>query len=232
VPRILVADDERSLRDALARFIRSLHMEVVTVGSGDEAAALLSGCDLLITDLRMPGLDGMGLLAEARRRRPELPVILLTGHASGTRAVDAMRAGAANFLTKPFELDELEHAIRTALGVGAAPAPIPTRVATRPGEVILGESGAAQALRLLTTRAAASAAAVLITGEPGAGKEVVARAVHAESPRAASPFVVVSCGKTLLESELLGHVKGDAPGAPTARTGPVGAADGGALFLD
>jgi DNA-binding NtrC family response regulator len=167
-------------------------------------------------------------------------VILLTGHATVSLAVQAMRAGAANFLTKPFELDDLEQAIRAALGAPAAVRARPKTpsvgvVTTRSGEVFIGESGAAQALRLLTRRVAASDATVLITGESGAGKEVVARAVHAQSKRARMPFVAVNCGaipETLLESELFGHVKGAFTGATQARIGRFGAAEGGTLLLD
>jgi DNA-binding NtrC family response regulator len=235
VARILIADDERSLREALARFIRSLGMDVVGVADGNEAAAALHQCDLLISDLRMPGMDGMALLAEARRRRPDLPVILLTGHATVSLAVEAMRAGAANFLTKPFELDDLEQAIRAALGGPARPAKPPAAVNPRSGEVFIGESGAAQALRLLTRRVAQSDATVLVTGESGSGKEVVARAIHAQSKRARMPFVAVNCGaipEALIESELFGHVKGAFTGATTARIGRFGAAEGGTLLLD
>src|SRR5262245_61097951 len=120
-------------------------MEPVAVASGDDALGKLDGCDLVISDLRMPGLDGMSLLAEARRRRPDLPSIMTTGHATVDLAVEAMRAGAANFITKPFELDDLEQAVRAALRVEAR---APTRSAgnagaTRAGEVFIGESAAA-----------------------------------------------------------------------------------------
>jgi DNA-binding NtrC family response regulator len=240
VPRVLIADDERSLRDALLRFIRSLGMEAEAFASGEEVLPRLEGCDLVITDLRMPGMDGMSLLGEVRRRKPDLPVIVLTGHATVALAVEAMRGGAANFLTKPFELDDFEQAVRAALGAPAAARARSQQksvgaVSTRSGEVFIGESGAAQALRLLARRVAASEATVLVTGESGAGKEVVARAVHAQSKRAKMPFIAVNCGaipEALLESELFGHVKGAFTGATQARVGRFGAADGGTLLLD
>jgi DNA-binding NtrC family response regulator len=204
VPRVLIADDDRSLRDALVRFIRSLEMEAIAFATGEELIARLDGSDLVITDLRMPGMDGMSLLGEVRRRKADLPVIVLTGHGTVALAVEAMRNGAANFLTKPFDLDDFEQAVRAGLGAPAAararpPSKSVGAVSTRSGEVFIGESGAAQALRLLTRRVAASDATVLVTGESGAGKEVVARAVHAQSKRVRMPFVAVNCGVKLVD---------------------------------
>src|SRR5262249_8263091 len=112
VPHVLIADDDRSVREALIACIKSLGLEPQGVDSGDAGVAFLDACDLLISDVRMPGMDGMALLAEARRRRPDLPVIMLTGHATVDLAVQAMRAGAANFIEKPFEIDDLEQAVR------------------------------------------------------------------------------------------------------------------------
>src|SRR5262252_8746831 len=119
VPRVLVADDDRAVREALMACIRSLGLEPEGVSSGDEALPLLDRCDLMISDIRMPGMDGMVLLGEARKRRPELPVIMLTGHGTVDLAVQAMRLGAANFIEKPFEIDDLEQAVRSALDASA-----------------------------------------------------------------------------------------------------------------
>ena len=226
--------------------IRSLRLEPVAVASGDEAIPLLEDCDLLISDVRMPGMDGMALLAESRRRRPDLPVIMLTGHATVDLAVQAMRAGAANFIEKPFEIDDLEQAVRAALRVASAappPASAPSRPASRSGpqpatrasDMFLGESGAAQALRSFARRVAGSDATVLIGGESGCGKEVVARTLHSQSRRARMPFVAVNCGaipENLLESELFGHLKGAFTGATQSRIGRFGAAENGTLLLD
>src|SRR5262245_27188537 len=190
------------------------------------------------TSSQPAGLDGMALLAEVRRRRPGLPVIILTGHASIATAVDAMRAGAANFLVKPVDLGDLEQAVRAALAgptVTTGPVRTDTRSQARSGEVFLGESGAAQELRQLTRRVAQSDATVLITGESGAGKEVIARSIHVQSRRARMPFVAVNCGaipETLMESELFGHVRGAFTGATQSRIGRFAAAAGGTLLLD
>src|SRR5262249_58963284 len=184
------------------------------------------------------GSEGMALLPEVRRRRPGLPVITLTGHASIATAVDAMRAGAANFLVKPVGLGDLEQAVRAALAgpaVTTGPVRTDTRSQARSGEVFLGESGAAQELRQLTRRVSQSDATVLITGESGAGKEVIARSIHLQSRRARMPFVAMNCGaipETLMESELFGHVKGAFTGATQSRVGRFAAAAGGTLLLD
>ncbi|MBI4511909.1 MAG: sigma-54-dependent Fis family transcriptional regulator [Deltaproteobacteria bacterium] len=235
--RVLIADDESPLRMALDRFVRSLGMEAECVASGHEALEKLSHCDLLLSDVRMPGMDGLQLLAQARRRRPELPVVLITGHGTISLAVEAMRAGAANFLTKPFDLQELEEVIRAALESSMPPralGPGP-RTATTSADALVGGSEAMCSLRALVTRVATSDATVLITGESGSGKEVVARAIHGQSRRARGNFVAVNCGaipEALLESELFGHVKGAFTGATQARAGHFAVAEGGTLLLD
>jgi DNA-binding NtrC family response regulator len=242
MPRVLIADDERPLRVALERFVRSLGMDAHAVASGTEAVDKLQDCDLLLTDVKMPGLDGMELLLEARRRRPELPVVLLTSYGSVDLAVRAMRAGAANFVTKPFDLDELEQVICSALGRQAQKGPPGPRAMPSPvspnstsTEVFLGVSDAICNLRDLVLRVAKSDATVLVVGESGSGKEVVARALHAQSRRGRGPFVAVNCGAipdALIESELFGHARGAFTGATQNRPGCFATADRGTLLLD
>jgi len=233
---VLIVDDERALRVALDRFVRTLGLIPDTAASGSEALGKLDGCDLVVSDVRMPGMGGLELLAEARRRRPDLPVVLLTGHGSVPLAVEAMRAGAANFLTKPFDLDELEQVIRATLEARQPSAlPAGRTVATTSSDALTGASEAVRGLRDLCARIAGSDATVLLAGESGSGKEVVARAIHAQSRRARGPFVAVNCAaipEALLESELFGHVKGAFTGATQTRPGRFAAAEGGTLLLD
>jgi DNA-binding NtrC family response regulator len=230
---VLIADDERGLRETLVRFFRSRDLEAEGVSTGAEVLARLGGFDVLVCDLALPDVEGIPFVAELRRRRPELPIIILTGHNSVTVAVDAMRAGAANFLTKPLALQDLEQAVWSAVRRGAVtPA---AKVGGRSGEVFLGESSVAEALRLLTLRFAASNAPVLITGESGAGKEVIARSIHAQGKRSTEPFIAVNCGAipdTLVESELFGHAKGAFTGATQAQSGRFVAAGNGTILLD
>jgi DNA-binding NtrC family response regulator len=243
MPRILIADDERPLRMAIERFIRSLGMESISVASGEEAMLRLSECDVLISDVRMPGIDGIQLLREARRVRPDLPVVILTGNGTVGLAVEAMRCGAANFLTKPFDLSELEQIIRGIVDPASQHAPEPRKAeqsvygppVAPVGDILLGSSPAMVELRDLVARVAPSDATVLVTGASGVGKEVVARAIHKKSKRARGPFVAVNCGaipEALLESELFGHVKGAFTGASQTRLGRFAQAQGGTLLLD
>ncbi|MFH0899642.1 MAG: sigma-54 dependent transcriptional regulator, partial [Pseudomonadota bacterium] len=250
-PRILIADDERPLRLALERFVKSLGMIPLCATCGTEALDRLGECDLLLSDVKMPGLDGMGLLAQAKQRYPGLPVILLTGHGSIQMAVEAMRVGAANFISKPFDLFELEQVIRAALEQRGIPLPAARPAPTRRTESVvagaarggtagtttdlLGNSETMRGLRELVSRVAASEATVLISGESGSGKEVVARSVHSQSRRARGPFVAVNCAavpETLLESELFGHVKGAFTGAVSTRPGRFAMSQEGTLLLD
>jgi DNA-binding NtrC family response regulator len=231
--RVLIADDERGLRETLVRFFRSRDLGAEGVASGAEVLARIGASDVLICDLALPDVEGIAFVAEVRRRRPELPIIILTGHGSVTLAVDAMRAGAANFLTKPIALQDLEQAVWSAIRRGAVTAA--AKVGGRSGEIFIGESSVAEALRLLTLRFAASNAPVLITGESGAGKEVIARSIHAQGRRAAEPFVAVNCGAipdTLVESELFGHTRGAFTGATQAQVGRFVAAGNGTILLD
>jgi len=226
--KVLVVDDDAALLTVLKALLLQAGLSVHTAADAHAALAHLEThpVDLVLTDLRMPGLDGLGLLDAVRARDPSIPVVLLTAHGSVPLAVEAMRRGAADFVQKPFDRDELLFCLQKALAVGKEAAFDPR-----------GREQAAtlRALEERIDRAAASAATVLVTGESGTGKEVVARAIHARSPRAKGPFVAVHCAAlpdALLESELFGYERGAFTGATQRKPGRVELAAGGTLFLD
>jgi two-component system response regulator PilR (NtrC family) len=239
--RILVADDERELRDMLVSFLRGEGYEVDGVEDGEAALQALRGTayDLLLTDLRMPRLDGVELLKEALALYPELLVIMLTGFATVESAVEAMRIGAYHYLQKPVRIAELSEVIKRA---------IHSRQLKLENEYlrgqlrrryrfdsIIGNSESMIEVFKVVEKVANSPTTVLITGESGTGKELIARAVHHNGPRKARPMVSVNCGAitdTLLEDELFGHVRGAYTDAHAARVGRFEQADKGTLFLD
>lgn len=237
--RILIADDEENVRKVLRNELVRKGHDVEAVAGGAEALERLAArpFDVLLSDLKMPGMDGLALLKRARELDLGTEVVLLTGQGSIPSAVEAVRAGAFDYLAKPCAIDEVEavclraasrallarenRALRQDLARGLNP--------------LLGESAPMATLRARIARTAASGAPVLILGESGTGKELVARAVHRESPRSAGPFVAVNCAglaPSLLESELFGHERGAFTGADRARAGLFESADGGTLFLD
>jgi DNA-binding NtrC family response regulator len=225
---VLVVDDDGAVGKVLSLLLEQGGLEAAHVPSAKAALELLDArpFELLLTDLRMPGMDGMQLLREVQARIPELPVIVLTAHGTVPLAVEAMRAGAADFVLKPFDRDEILYSVRKALARGPR-AP--------PAAGILGDSPAMQEAMRLLQRAARTDSTVLLLGETGTGKELAARAVHAGSPRAKGPLVAVHCAslpETLLESELFGYEKGAFTGAACRKPGRVELAQGGTLFLD
>jgi len=240
-PRVVVLDDERRMVDVIAMVLGRDGCDVR--GFGDAAAALAAierdGCDVLVTDLRMPELDGVEVLRRARALSPELPVILITAHATVGTAVAALREGAFDYVQKPFENDELRALVRRALDVTRLArenrylrAELKSRFAP---ESVVAESARMREVLELVRRAAASRSTVLVTGESGTGKELVARAVHYGSDRVGGPFVAVNCkalAEGVLESELFGHERGAFTGAERTRAGLFERADGGTLFLD
>ena len=239
--RILIVDDEASMRRILAANLRQDHHEVSEACGVQEAQRSLAAkdFDVVVTDQKMPDGEGLAVLASAHEVDPTIPVILLTAVATIELAVESMRQGAFDFLTKPFQPEVVRATVRRACeharllreNILLKDAVVRLEGASE----IYGESQAMHEVRERIGRVAPTHATVLITGETGTGKEVVARAIHRNSPRAAKPFVAVNCAaftETLLESELFGHEKGAFTGADRQRQGLFEAAHEGTLFLD
>ncbi len=240
-PRILVADDEASARSGLGTLLGDEGFEVVLAEDGPTALARVqeSAPDILVTDLRMPGMDGIELLRRAREVDPDLVVVLMTAFAEVETAVRAMQEGAEHYLTKPLQIDELVLVIRRALerrSLRNETTELRARLKERLRfDKIVGASPAMQEVFSVVEQVAPTRASVLITGESGTGKELVAQAIHENSPRSGAPFVKLHCAslaETILESELFGHEKGAFTGAAVRREGRFKQADGGTLFLD
>lgn len=236
--RILVVDDEPNIRKVLRAHLRRGGYLVEEAEDGRQALAWLNqeAFDLVISDLRMPGLDGMSLLARCREDFPGLPVILITAHGTVDSAVEAIKLGAHDYITKPFDQDELQKVILGAIRVEErGRAKFVGAAKDRGQHGMIGSSAAMRQVFDLIGRVAASPTTVLVTGESGTGKELVARALHDASGRREGPFVQVNCGaipEALFESELFGHERGAFTGAVSARPGRFELAHGGTLFLD
>src|SRR5438046_3600093 len=229
---ILIVDDEKNIREHLALYVRSLRHRAEVAPDATEALALLErhDPDVIFSDVRMAGMDGLALLREIRRRRPDAVVVLMTAYATVAEAVEAMRAGAYDYLVKPFSLDQVGLLLARVLEVQALRRENRAlrRVLDEPA--VLESASPAMARALATARqAAASDATLLLTGESGTGKNVLAAAMHAWSPRHAGPFVTISCtslAEHLLESELLGHMTGAFTSAWKDKPGRLEAARG------
>ena len=239
--RVLIVDDEPKLVTLLKSALAHRGHDVVSATGGAEALALLPGgrFDVVLTDLRMEPVDGMAVLAGARKQSPDTAVIILTAYPEVKGAVEALQQGAAHYLTKPFNFQEVAHAVEAAAATAALARENRAlhRAVAQLGGVpeITGLAPATEELRRLVAQVAPSDATVLIRGESGTGKEVAARAVHAASSRATGPFVAVNCAaiaETLLESELFGYRQGAFTGADRDREGLFEAARGGTLLLD
>ena len=238
---ILVIDDEASQREAVGGYLRKRGFTVLQADNGRRGLEILQGqvVDLVITDLRMPELDGMGVLEAARQTNPDIGVVLVTAFGSVDGAVDAMQEGAFHYLEKPIDLDELDEIVDRALERSHLVSEnelLRERIGggAQFGGIIARDPAMEEALNVVA-RAAPSRATVLVRGESGTGKELVARAVHDASPRADKPFVGVNCAalnKGLIESELFGHEKGAFTGATDRRVGRFEQANGGTLFID
>jgi DNA-binding NtrC family response regulator len=239
-PRVLVVDDKENMRKLFARILGDAYA-VTEAADGTQALALLASADfdVVVTDIQMPGADGFAVLREVKQRAPDTEVVLVTAYASIPKAVEAIKEGAYDYLSKPFDPDEVALVVARALErrrQGREAAGLKARLATVPDlHGLLGASAAMRSLHALLSQVAARDLTVLLTGETGTGKELAARAVHAESPRKAKPFVAVNCGALpadLVESELFGHAKGAFTGATMAKAGLFEEAHGGTLFLD
>ncbi len=239
--RVLVVDDEPLQVELVAGFLRRHGYEVLEASDGRAALDRFRAepVDVILADQKMPGLSGLDLLRAARQVNPEVAVIVMTAYGTIEQAVQAIKAGATDYLTKPLNLDELLHRIGQALDrrrLLRENRELREALGERHRvEGIVGESGRMQEVLSLVRRVAPSDATVLIRGESGTGKELIARAIHHASPRAAGPLVAVNCAalpESLLESELFGHEKGAFTGAQSARQGRFEAAHGGSLFLD
>ncbi len=238
---LLLVDDEAALREAIAERLADHGFLVEQASSGEDAVARLAdfAFDIIITDLRLPGLDGRAVLDAALERYPDIIAIIITGFGTVKDAVDAIKQGAADFITKPFQFDALLHVLRSALEqrrLRSENAYLRSQLEERYRiDGLVGRSRAMRNLFQLLETVAGTSSTVLITGETGTGKELAARAIHHNSSRRANRFVAINCSaipETLLEAELFGHVRGAFTGAVGARQGRLEQAHKGTLFLD
>jgi DNA-binding NtrC family response regulator len=236
--RVLIADDELNMRRVLEAILRREGYDVVTAANGlDALAAMNRDVHTVITDLKMPGLDGMGLLKKLSADYGDVPVVMITAHGSVENAVEAVKLGAFDYLEKPFEQEQIRQVVAKALSTFA--------LARRDARLeepsirgrfrLIGESYAIKQIYSVVEKVANTPSTVLITGESGTGKELIARALHENSSRHGGPFIKINCAaipKTLMESELFGYEKGAFTGAVGAKPGRFELAHGGTLFLD
>ncbi|GFE61295.1 sigma-54 dependent transcriptional regulator [Geobacter sp. AOG2] len=239
--RILIVDDELSMREFLAILLEREGYQVAVAANAEEALGQIDGSlfDLVISDVQMPGLNGIDLLARIKQTAPDTAVLMVTAFTAADQAVEAMKLGAYDYISKPFKNEEIKILISKALekqGLKRENTILRQEVAHRDGFCgIIGKSARMRELFDMIQKVASSQSSVLILGESGTGKELAARAIHECSPRKAKPFVAVNCGaipESLIESELFGHKKGAFTGAVADRPGLFEQAEGGTLFLD
>ncbi|PKN10561.1 MAG: DNA-binding response regulator, partial [Deltaproteobacteria bacterium HGW-Deltaproteobacteria-7] len=236
--KILIVDDELNMRLVLSAMLKKEGCEVSSAANGIEALQILksSKIDVVVTDLKMPDIDGMELLTRISEQYPEIPVIMITAHGSIATAVEALKKGALDYITKPFDLDELKSVISKAIKTRTLKEGelfLPPEEIERIG--IIGTSQKTMEIFDVIKRVAQTTTTVMITGETGTGKELVAEAIHYNSPRKNNPLIKINCAaiaETLMESELFGYEKGAYTGASVTKQGKFELAHKGTLFLD
>ena len=236
---ILIVEDEEKLRRVIELQLKSAGFDVLQAGTAEEAAKHAGEADLILTDLRLPGRSGLELLADLRLQNSQTPVIVMTAFGSIETAVEAMKAGAVDFLPKPFSLDHLMTVVNKALELGTLRSEnlqLKAELSNRyQFDNLLGRSAAMREIFATVERVAPTRATVLLCGESGVGKDMIARAIHQHSPRAGRPFVKINCTslpENLMESELFGYEKGAFTGANISKPGKFEQADTGTVFLD
>jgi len=234
---IWIIDDDKSIRWVLEKALEQENLSITSFETGDSAMSRLKSSqpDAIISDIRMPGTDGLGLLAHVQEHFPELPVIIMTAHSDLDSAVSSYQGGAFEYLPKPFDIDEAVSLVKRAITHRKEQQADSPEIEQLKSPEIIGEAPAMQEVFRAIGRLSQSNITVLINGESGTGKELVAHALHRHSPRALSPFIALNMAaipKDLIESELFGHEKGAFTGANTQRKGRFEQADGGTLFLD
>ena len=237
--RVLIVEDEDKLRRVIQLHLSSAGFEVDTAASAEEGLGMADHADVILTDLRLPGADGMALMKEARARGAEAATVVMTAHGSVEAAVEAMKLGASDFLEKPFSLDHLTTVLQKALAIKALRAEN-SRLRDELDQRyrfdnLIGRSAAMREIFQTVTRVAPARTTVLLAGESGVGKDMIARAIHQHSPRKNKPFVKINCTalpENLMESELFGYEKGAFTGANVSKPGKFEQADSGTAFLD
>ena len=236
--RILIVDDELNMRLVLGAMLKKEGYEVASAADGREALQILQSGPVaaVITDLKMPHLSGMELLDRMNAHHPDIPVIMITAHGTVATAVEALKKGALDYITKPFELEELQSVVAKAIktrNLKENELFLPPEEIDRPG--MIGQSPSTMEIFEAIRRVAPTTTTILITGETGTGKELVAEAIHRNSPRKNNPLIKINCAaiaETLMESELFGHEKGAFTGAAITKPGKFELAHKGTLFLD
>jgi DNA-binding NtrC family response regulator len=235
---VLIVENEANMRRVLATLLRRDGLQTVEAGDGQQGLERLAAqrIDAIITDLKMPRMNGLELLEEVCKRHREVPVILLTAFGTVGSAVEALKRGAFDYLTKPFDPEEIRQVVAKAVRTRALQeSEASPELEDDPESLLIGESAALLEVRHMIDRVGPTTATALITGESGTGKELVARSLHRRSPRIDAPFIKINCAaipQALLESELFGHEKGAFTGAASRKPGRFELADGGTLFLD